>query len=84
MQLIEPFSSPFLDFLPVVITVLLVFEIQVSEFHREFKNQVLVLLEIDLESMFDRVGNGVENSSCAVKFFVGCDDLKSLITLCTH
>ena len=80
-QLLEPFGFPFLDFLPVIVAVLLVFEIQVSEFRREFESQVLALVEIDLESTFDGVGNGVENSSCAVKFFVGCDDLKSLIAI---
>ena len=48
-QLIEPFGFPVLDPLPVGFAVLLVFEIQASEFLGEFENHVLALLE----SMFD-------------------------------
>ena len=80
-QLIEPFGFPVLDFLPVGVAVLGIFEIQILEFLREFENHALALLEIDLESTLDGVGDGVENSSRAVKFFVGCDDLKSLIAI---
>ena len=41
----------------------------------------LALLEIDPESTFDGVGNGAEDSSCTVRFFVSSDLLQSLIAV---
>jgi len=76
-QLIEPFGFPFLDLLPVIV----VLDIEILEFLGEFENHGLALLEKDPESTFDGVSHGVENSSCAVKFFVSSDLLKSLIAI---
>ena len=80
-QLMQPIELPIPDSLPVGVALRFVLEIQVFEVLGEFEDHVLTLLEIDFESMFDGVGDPVEDTSGSVKFFVGLNDLKSFIAV---
>ena len=85
-QLIQPVGFPFLDqpvdqaFCQLASPCFSSLK-SIFEFFREFESHALALLEIDLESSFDGVGDGLEDSSRAVKFFIGCDDLKSFVAV---